>query len=113
MMILWLAYSLVVGVLIAVAARLAERAALVFGRPTRYVWVGAMLLMLGTSIGSLGYRAYEQQRARSAAATQPDAAATPFVPAAWWQSLVPAEASTARASFATALRQRIAALTER
>jgi beta-lactamase regulating signal transducer with metallopeptidase domain len=113
MMILWLVYSLVVGALIAVAARLVERAALVFGRATRYVWVAAMLLMLGTSVGSLVYRAYEQQRASSAIAAQPGAAATAFLPAAWWQSLVPTEASTARASFATALSQRIAAWTER
>src|SRR5512133_871596 len=113
MMILWLAYSLVVGVLIAVAARLAERAALVLGRTTRYVWVVAMLLMLGTSIGSLGFRAYEQQRANAATATQSDATAAASVPAAWWQSLIPAEASTARTSVATALRQRIAAWTER
>lgn len=113
MMILWLVYSLVVGALIAVAAQLVERAALVFGRATRYVWVAAMLLMLGTSIGSLGLRAHEQRRANSATATQPGAAATAPVPAAWWQSLVSTEASTARANFATALSQRIAALTER
>ncbi|MFA6165119.1 MAG: M56 family metallopeptidase [Gemmatimonadaceae bacterium] len=113
MMILWLAYSIVVGALIAAAARLVERAALVFGRATRYVWVAAMLLMLGTSIGSLGFRAYEQQRANSAAAAQSGATATATAPAVWWQSLVPAEASTARASFATALSRRIAALTER
>jgi len=113
MMILWLAYSLVIGGLIAVAARLVERAALVFARATRYVWVAAMLLMLGTSIGSLGFRAYEQHRANSAIATQSGVTATASVPVAWWQSLIPAEASTARAGFATALRQRIAALTER
>ncbi|MDP1860606.1 MAG: M56 family metallopeptidase, partial [Gemmatimonadaceae bacterium] len=113
MMILWLVYSLVVGALIAGAAHLVERAALVFGRATRYVWVAAMVLMLGTSVGSLGYRAYEQQRAGSATVAQPEAVATDPASAAWWQSLVPAEASTARASVAAALRQRIAAWTER
>ncbi|MHB1095928.1 MAG: M56 family metallopeptidase [Gemmatimonadaceae bacterium] len=113
MMILWLAYSLVMGGLIAVVAGLVERAALVFGRATRYVWVAAMLLMLGTSIGSLGFRAYEQRRANAATATQSGVTATASVPVAWWQSLIPAEASTARAGFATALGQRIALWTER
>lgn len=112
MMILWLFYSLVVGALIAVAARLAERAALALGRATRYVWVAAMLLMLGASLGSLGFRAFEQRRVTTVPVAAGEAAAGP-ASVAWWESLVPVEASTARSSFGTALTQRIALLTER
>ena len=112
-MILWLAYSIVVGALIAVAARLVERAARLFGWTTRYVWVVAMFAMLATTTGSLGFRAYEQQGARTAAATQSSQVTTGPIAADWWQSLIPAEVSASRAGFATEVAQRIDALAER
>lgn len=53
MMLLWIAYCTVVGVVIAGAASLAQRAALQLKWSLRPVWLGAMLLTAGVSAGTL------------------------------------------------------------
>ncbi len=113
MMIMWLAYSLVIGALIAVAATLGERVALAIGWTTRYVWVAAMLLMMGSALGSLGWRAYAAERATADASVEASATVAAAPRGAWWESLVPGDATAAGGDVASVLAQRIGAMTGR
>lgn len=113
MMMLWLCYSVVVGALIMSAARFAERLALVFGRATRFVWIGAMLLTVVASIGGLVIRTAAQRRADPLVET-PRAGVTPTPTSeAWWQSLMPVDVAASRAGIMEGLRRRMDTLTER
>lgn len=113
MMILWLIYSMVVGALIMVAARFAERVALIRGWTTRFVWITAMFLTVGASIGGLVFQATAQRRVNAMVETPPVSVVSTPPTGAWWQSLMPADAIVSRESLAEAFRRQLDALTAR
>jgi len=87
-MIVWLTYCTLVGAVVAFGTSMAERAALLLGWRLRYLWLGAMLLTVGVSLGSLV--AATRPQATAAAVVLPAVAGTEHADERTATSLTPA-----------------------